>query len=89
MVQRLPYGHSVDWWALGIIIFQMLTGYPPFYCDKLEDKIVNSEVDFGEEMSVAAKSIVSRVSMITVKTEALKYHRVSSVQLYVTCHILS
>lgn len=25
-----PYGKSVDWWALGVLIFEMLAGEPPF-----------------------------------------------------------
>ena len=29
----MSVGHNlgVDWWALGILIFEMLAGYPPFY----------------------------------------------------------
>jgi len=27
------HGKAVDWWTFGAIIFEMITGYPPFYCD--------------------------------------------------------
>ena len=29
--QRRWYGKMVDWWALGILISEFLTGYPPFW----------------------------------------------------------
>mmetsp|Transcript_46498 Transcript_46498/g.129587 ORF Transcript_46498/g.129587 Transcript_46498/m.129587 type:complete len:395 (-) Transcript_46498:138-1322(-) len=31
MIQGVGHGKSVDWWALGILLFEMIAGYPPFY----------------------------------------------------------
>jgi serine/threonine kinase 38 len=28
------YTETVDWWSIGVILFEMLVGYPPFYSDE-------------------------------------------------------
>lgn len=28
------YTETVDWWSVGVILFEMLVGYPPFYSDE-------------------------------------------------------
>lgn len=30
MLKRIGYTELVDWWALGVIIYEMLVGYAPF-----------------------------------------------------------
>lgn len=31
IIAKQPHNKDVDWWALGILIFEMMAGYPPFY----------------------------------------------------------
>lgn len=43
------YGKAIDWWALGTLIYELMTGIPPFYDDdrrEMYKKIVGSELIF-------------------------------------------
>uniref|UniRef100_A0A915CP68 non-specific serine/threonine protein kinase n=1 Tax=Ditylenchus dipsaci TaxID=166011 RepID=A0A915CP68_9BILA len=54
VILRQGYGKPVDWWALGIILYEFLIGIVPFMGDSPEElfaNIINEEVDYptGEE----------------------------------------
>ncbi|KAI9220893.1 kinase-like domain-containing protein [Blastocladiella britannica] len=55
------YTKSVDWWTLGILIFEMLTGLPPFYDENLNEmyrKILYAPLQFPPFLSPAAQSLL-------------------------------
>jgi serine/threonine protein kinase len=31
VLDKRPYDRTIDWWALGILVYELLHGYPPFY----------------------------------------------------------
>lgn len=60
------YGQECDWWSLGVIMFECLVGYPPFYADDPMStcrQIINwrKTLQFPEEsnLSADAKSLMS------------------------------
>jgi len=58
------YGKAVDWWSFGTLIFEMLTGLPPFYSQDVQQmysKIMNEELVVPDTVSADAKSIVIKL----------------------------
>jgi serine/threonine kinase 38 len=33
VIRQKGYGQEIDWWSLGVIMFEMMIGYPPFFSE--------------------------------------------------------
>jgi len=56
------HGMGVDWWSLGTLLFEMLTGLPPFFSQNINvmyQKILNGELKFPSHISPEAQSLLS------------------------------
>lgn len=58
------YTRSVDWWTLGILLYEMLTGLPPFYDENIPQmykNILNKPLKFPEIFDVQAKDLLIKL----------------------------
>ncbi|XP_051984363.1 serine/threonine-protein kinase N2-like [Xyrauchen texanus] len=64
VLTETSYTRAVDWWGLGVLIFEMLVGESPFPGDDEEevfDSIVNDEVRYPRFLSTEAISVMRRL----------------------------
>merc|ERR1712060_144499 len=64
IIQSKGHGKAVDWWALGILIYEMLAGYPPFYDENpfgIYQKILAGKIEFPRHFDVHAKDMVKKL----------------------------
>ncbi|KAB8203368.1 kinase-like domain-containing protein [Aspergillus parasiticus] len=60
------YTKSVDWWTLGVLLYEMLTGLPPFYDENTNDmyrKILQEPLTFPSTdiVPAAARDLLTRL----------------------------
>jgi calcium/calmodulin-dependent protein kinase I len=68
IVEGKGYGKEVDYWSIGIILYIMLCGFPPFYDEnnqKLFEAIQNCDYEFPspywDKISEPAKDLIKKI----------------------------
>jgi serine/threonine protein kinase len=73
------YGPEVDWWSIGVILFEMLIGYPPFFSDSASDtckKILNwkSNLQFPNKPKISEEAFDLIKRLVTDVDKRLGYN---------------
>ena len=85
------HGKPVDWWALGVLMYEMMAGQPPFEADNEDDlfeSILHDDVLYPVWLSKEAVSILKgfmqknvgkRLGCVKVKTEIRKNTKICAI----------
>jgi serine/threonine protein kinase len=64
ILNRSGHNRTVDWYLLGVMLYELLTGRPPYYNpykEKLFKNILNAKLKFKRGISKEAKDLITRV----------------------------
>jgi len=64
IITKTGHGKSVDWWSLGILIFEMLTGETPFHDANrkvIQQKVLEETPVFPDHVSDCARDLITQL----------------------------
>ncbi len=73
IIQGKGHHKAVDWWALGILIYEMLAGYPPFYDEnpfQIYQKILAGKIEWPRFIDIVAKDLIKKL-LVNDRTKRL------------------
>lgn len=66
IITATGHGRAADYWAYGVLLFELLAGYPPFFDDNplgIYEKILNGKFAFPPHIDFVAKDLIKRLLM--------------------------
>ncbi len=67
IIQSKGHGFESDWWAFGILLFEFLAGYPPFFDENpfgIYEKILACRIPFPSFFDANAKDIIKKLCQV-------------------------
>ena len=67
------YHKAVDWWAFGVLLFELVCGHPPFYSEnpmEIYQKALEAKVNFTCKLSKECKDII-QLLLVTEPTKRI------------------
>ncbi|VDN97871.1 unnamed protein product [Rodentolepis nana] len=64
IIMNKGYGHAVDWWAFGVLLYEMTAGFPPFMHQeqmKTFEHIISGKVKFTNQFSNDLKDLIKNL----------------------------
>lgn len=77
MLLDKPYGRAIDWWAFGIILYQMMTAQSPYHGqdqDDVYDAILTAEPSYPEYLPSDAVDLIRKL-LVRKPEERLGYQK--------------
>ncbi|KAJ7220493.1 kinase-like domain-containing protein [Mycena pura] len=62
LLESQGYTKTVDWWTLGVLLYEMMTGLPPFYDENVNtmyQRILTDPLNFPPDMSPEARTVMT------------------------------
>ena len=81
MIKGKEHDHTVDIWALGILLYEFIVGAPPFEADEIKEtyrRIVHSKPSFPDYVSASARDLISKM----LRKDPAKRIKLSKVKLH-------
>lgn len=64
IIMNKGYAHAVDWWAYGVLLYEMTTGFPPFMHQeqmKTFEHIISGKVKFTNQFGSELKDLIKNL----------------------------
>ena len=59
VIRQKGYGQEIDWWSLGVIMFEMMIGYPPFFSES-STETCKKILDWKNTLNIRPEANISK-----------------------------
>lgn len=76
IIQSKGHGKDVDWWALGILMHEMLAGYPPYYDEnpfQIYQQILKGNLEFPRHFEQHCRDLIKK--LLSPKEKRIGSHK--------------